>query len=81
MNSRALRPSRLLVAVLLFRGARRSLRRGSRFAPDRLARIDKFLQAAVDSNRIAGATALVLRDGKPLREERRVGGQRNPRAR
>ena len=33
------------------------------FAPDRLRRIDQFMQQYVDSNRIAGATALVLRDG------------------
>jgi CubicO group peptidase (beta-lactamase class C family) len=33
-------------------------------APDRLARIDRFLQSYVDSNRIAGAVALVLRDGQ-----------------
>ncbi len=39
------------------------------FATDRLARIDRFLQAAVDSNQIAGATALVLRDGKPVYEK------------
>jgi CubicO group peptidase (beta-lactamase class C family) len=34
------------------------------FSPDRLARIDRFLQERVDSNRIAGAVALVLRDGQ-----------------
>jgi CubicO group peptidase (beta-lactamase class C family) len=34
------------------------------FAPDRLARIDRFLQQAVDSNRIGGAVGLVLRDGQ-----------------
>src|SRR5258708_38196230 len=34
----------------------------------RLARLEKSLQGAVDSNRIAGATALVLRDGKPVYE-------------
>jgi CubicO group peptidase (beta-lactamase class C family) len=34
------------------------------FAPDRLARIDRFLQERVDSNRIAGAVALVLREGQ-----------------
>lgn len=33
-------------------------------APDRLARIDRFLQSYVDSNRIGGAVALVLRDGQ-----------------
>ena len=40
--------------------------------PDRLARIDRFLQADVDENRVAGAVALVLRDGKPF-YERAVG--------
>src|SRR5688500_14644672 len=33
------------------------------FAPDRLARIDGWLQSYVDSNRIGGAVLLVLRDG------------------
>ncbi len=35
----------------------------SGFAPDRLARIDRFLQQYVDSNRIGGAVGVVLRDG------------------
>jgi CubicO group peptidase (beta-lactamase class C family) len=39
------------------------------FAPDRLARIDRLLQQAVDSNRIAGAVALVLRDGRVAYEK------------
>jgi CubicO group peptidase (beta-lactamase class C family) len=34
------------------------------FAPERLARIDSYLQRAVDSNRMAGAVGLVLRDGQ-----------------
>lgn len=34
------------------------------FAPDRLARIYRFMQEYVDSNRIGGAVGLVLRDGK-----------------
>jgi CubicO group peptidase (beta-lactamase class C family) len=42
------------------------------FAPDRLARIDRFLQQAVDSGRIAGAVGLVLRDGQVV-YERAVG--------
>jgi CubicO group peptidase (beta-lactamase class C family) len=42
------------------------------FAPERLARIDSFLQRAVDSNRIAGAVGLVLRDGQIV-YERAVG--------
>jgi CubicO group peptidase (beta-lactamase class C family) len=39
---------------------------------DRLARIDRLLQQYTDQNRIAGAVALVLRDGKPV-YERAVG--------
>ena len=42
------------------------------FAPDRLARIDRFLQAAVDSNKIAGGVGYVLRDGHVV-YERAVG--------
>lgn len=37
---------------------------GLGFAPDRLARIDRFMQQYADSNRIGGAVGLVLRDGK-----------------
>jgi CubicO group peptidase (beta-lactamase class C family) len=42
------------------------------FSPDRLARVDTFLQQYVDSNRIAGAVALVIRDGQVV-YERAVG--------
>jgi CubicO group peptidase (beta-lactamase class C family) len=41
-------------------------------ASDRVARIDRALQRYVDENRIAGAVALVLRDGQPV-YERAVG--------
>lgn len=34
----------------------------------RLARIDTFMQRAVDSNRIAGAVVLVMRDGRVIHE-------------
>jgi len=34
------------------------------FSAERLARVDRFLQQAVDSNRIGGAVALVVRDGQ-----------------
>ena len=34
------------------------------FSAERLARVDRFLQQYVDSNRIGGAVALVLRDGQ-----------------
>ncbi len=39
------------------------------FSPQRLARIDKLLQEYVDQNKIAGAVALVLHDGKPVYEK------------
>jgi CubicO group peptidase (beta-lactamase class C family) len=42
------------------------------FAPDRLRRIDGFLQGYVDSSRIGGGVALVMRDGKVV-YERAVG--------
>jgi CubicO group peptidase (beta-lactamase class C family) len=42
------------------------------FAPDRLARIDRWLQSYVDSNRIGGAVLLVMRDGAVV-YERAVG--------
>ena len=42
------------------------------FDASRLARIDRALQQYVDSNQIAGAVALVLRDGRPV-YERAVG--------
>jgi CubicO group peptidase (beta-lactamase class C family) len=42
------------------------------FAPDRLARIDQFLQRYVDENKIAGAVGLVMRDGRVV-YERAVG--------
>jgi len=34
------------------------------FSAERLARVDRFLQQYVDSNRVGGAVALVLRDGQ-----------------
>ena len=38
------------------------------FSPERLACVQPFLQQYVDENRIAGAVALVLRDGQPVYE-------------
>ena len=51
-------------------GARPQLRHG--FAADRLTRIDSYLDRAVEEGRIAGAVALVLRDGS-VAYERAVG--------
>jgi CubicO group peptidase (beta-lactamase class C family) len=42
------------------------------FDPDRLARVDRVLQRYVDENRVAGAVALALRDGRVV-YERAVG--------
>jgi CubicO group peptidase (beta-lactamase class C family) len=44
----------------------------SAVSTERLARLDRLLQQYVDENRIAGAVALVLRDGQPA-YERAVG--------
>ena len=49
-----------------------SASRPAALEPGRAARIDQLLQRYVDENRIAGAVALVLRDGKPV-YERAVG--------
>ncbi|HET7695658.1 MAG TPA: serine hydrolase domain-containing protein [Vicinamibacterales bacterium] len=38
-------------------------------APERLTRIDRFFQDQVDQERIGGAVALVLQDGKPVYEK------------
>jgi CubicO group peptidase (beta-lactamase class C family) len=53
-------------------GAPRSASGESGFSTERLTRIDRVLQEYVDENRIAGAVALLLRDGQPV-YERAVG--------
>lgn len=42
---------------------------GGALSAERLARVDRLLEQYVDQNRIAGAVALVLRDGKPVYEK------------
>ena len=42
------------------------------FSAERLRRVDALLQRYVDENKLAGAVALVLRDGQPV-YERAVG--------
>src|SRR6185503_20488686 len=39
------------------------------FSIERLRRVDALLQRSVDENRLAGAVALVLRDGQPVYEK------------
>ena len=65
---------RNLLALLMLLAAGAGLRGQAQtgFSPERLARIDKWLQQYVDENRLAGAVALVLRDGRPV-YERAVG--------
>ena len=46
-----------------------TLARSTQLAPDRLTRLDALLQRYVDDGRIAGAVALVLRDGKTVYEQ------------
>jgi CubicO group peptidase (beta-lactamase class C family) len=69
-----MRHSRLLAIVLLVftTGAVSAQRSTAVLAPDRLTRLDQLLQRYVEENRIGGAVALVLRDGKPA-YERAVG--------
>jgi CubicO group peptidase (beta-lactamase class C family) len=52
--------------------AQSSAQSGSALSADRVGRIDRLLQEYVDDNRISGAVALVLRDGRPV-YERAVG--------
>lgn len=44
-------------------------RTASSVAPERLARLDQLLQRYADENRIAGAVALIVRDGRPVYEK------------
>ncbi len=66
----------LLVAFPALLGAQPPTRASARadhgFSAERLRRVDSYLQQQVDSNRIAGGVALVLRDGK-LTYQRAVG--------
>src|SRR5687767_15120180 len=59
----------LAVPLLLGAQARGSGASASHgFAPDRLARMDRFLQERVDQERVAGVVGMVLRDGKVVYE-------------
>ena len=62
----------ILSCTLLFCGAAFTQTAAPGLAPDRTARIDALLNQYVEQSRIAGAVALVLRDGKPV-YERAVG--------
>jgi CubicO group peptidase (beta-lactamase class C family) len=69
---------RVLFVLLLFGLAggtvseQSSAQSGPALSADRVGRIDRLLQEYVDDNRISGAVALVLRDGRPV-YERAVG--------
>ncbi|HUQ84429.1 MAG TPA: serine hydrolase domain-containing protein [Gemmatimonadaceae bacterium] len=55
-------------AVLTAQSATRTGTSDNAFSLDRLRRVDTYLQQQIDSNRIAGAVGLVLRDGKVVYE-------------
>ncbi len=63
-----MKPWTLLAALLFVSPAFPQAKPDPAFAPDRLSRIDRLLQAYVDQNKISGAVALVLHDGKPVYE-------------
>ena len=73
-----MRMMKFLVVLLLLAAAgveaqqrgsgRTSAANGGGVSAERLARIDRFLQQHVDDNRIGGAVALVLKDGRPIYE-------------
>ena len=56
----------LLASVLFVAAASPS---AQSLSPERLARIDRLLQQYVDEERLGGAVALVLQDGKPVYEK------------
>jgi CubicO group peptidase (beta-lactamase class C family) len=62
----------VLVAALIAQAAvlagQMSAPSSAALSTERLARIDRLLQQYVDENRLAGAVALVLRDGRPIYE-------------
>src|SRR5213083_804441 len=62
-----MRRTRLLaVALLSVASARLPAQTQPRFAPARLARIDRFMQQYVDSGQIGGAVGLVLENGRVI---------------
>jgi CubicO group peptidase (beta-lactamase class C family) len=74
-HTEAMRTLLLLGVVPVVVTAQSPTRAGSSdnaFSAERLRRVDTYLQQQVDSNRIAGAVGLVLRDGKVV-YERAVG--------
>ena len=72
MSPAMIRAAALLVALTILSPATRaqpaapSRATGAALSPERVKRIDRLLQQYADQNRIPGAVALVLRDGKPV---------------
>ena len=63
-----MRRTLFVISLFLFASGALSAQSGSAARTDRIERIDRLLQAYVDDNRISGAVALVLRDGRPVYE-------------
>jgi CubicO group peptidase (beta-lactamase class C family) len=79
MPMNTLRPAFAVLCLVLLSGtitssqlAQRVQTAAAALSPDRVTRIDRILQQHVDESRLAGAVALVLRDGKTM-YERAVG--------
>ncbi len=79
MPMNTLRPAFAVLCLVLLSGtitssqlAQRVQTAAAALSPDRVTRIDRILQQHVDESRLAGAVALVLRDGKTV-YERAVG--------
>src|SRR5436309_14921554 len=60
--------SRVVVLVVMLQGSLAPAQSSGPSSSDRVQRIDRVLQQYVDDNRLAGAVALVLRDGQPVYE-------------
>jgi CubicO group peptidase (beta-lactamase class C family) len=58
----------IVVVLLTLAGGIAPAQTPSSFSSERLQRIDRVLQQYVDENQLAGAVALVLRDGQPVYE-------------
>lgn len=63
-----MRKAVVLLAFVMLQGGLPAAQSAPAFSSERLARIDRVLQQYVDESRLAGAVALVLRDGQPVYE-------------
>src|SRR5436309_12778937 len=60
--------SRVVVLIVMLHGSIAPAQSPAPSSAERLLRIDRVMQQYVDENRLAGAVALVLREGQPVYE-------------